>query len=171
MTEQSGGIGGTGQTGSVLVVTLVCLAALLGFVTLAVGTGQYYTITTEVQNCADAAALAGSQLLDGDHTGAIVAANQLIEKNGCTVVSVAVGWWDGGTFTAGQYPELDWPVDDSTMVGPWTGAVRVTASKALVPVLDSDPIVVERSATGQRHIIQDPDTLLWSLGKGSRLVR
>lgn len=159
------------QGGSIAAVTLFCMAALIGFVTMAVGTGQYYTTTAEVQNCADAAALAGSQLLDGDHMGAITAANQLIGKNGCEVVSAEIGWWDGDSFVAGQYPELDWPVDDSTMVGPWTGAVRVVTSRALVPVFGSDLITVQRSAIGQRLVKQNTATLLWDLAKGSRLVR
>lgn len=171
MTIQSGGIGGSGQTGSILITTLLCLTLLLSFAGLTIGTAQFYTTVAEVQNCADAGALAGAQLLDGDHTGATAAANELIEKNGCEVVSAEIGWFDSSTFTTGSYPTLDWPASDADIAGPWTGAVHVTASKALVPVFGSDLITVQRSAIGRRHIIQDADTLLWDLGKGSRLVR
>jgi Flp pilus assembly protein TadG len=53
--------------GSVAVITAIALVALLGMVSLAVDMGQLYTVRNELQNSADAAALAGAGSLIQDY--------------------------------------------------------------------------------------------------------
>jgi Flp pilus assembly protein TadG len=51
------------ESGSVAVITAICLVFLLGFVALVVDVGHLYAVRNEVQNAADAAALAGARAL------------------------------------------------------------------------------------------------------------
>jgi len=52
-----------GQQGAVLVMVVLCLILLIGIVALAVDVGYMYTTRNELQNVADAAALAGARYL------------------------------------------------------------------------------------------------------------
>jgi Flp pilus assembly protein TadG len=51
------------ESGSVAVITAVCLVFLIGFVALVVDVGHLYSVRNELQNAADAAALAGARAL------------------------------------------------------------------------------------------------------------
>lgn len=51
------------ESGSVAVITAFCLAFLIGFVALVVDVGHLYSVRNELQNAADAAALAGARAL------------------------------------------------------------------------------------------------------------
>lgn len=51
------------ESGSVAVITAICLVFLIGFVALVVDVGHLYSVRSELQNAADAAALAGARAL------------------------------------------------------------------------------------------------------------
>jgi Flp pilus assembly protein TadG len=51
------------DSGSVAVITAICLGFLIGFVALVVDVGHLYAVRNELQNAADAAALAGARAL------------------------------------------------------------------------------------------------------------
>ena len=51
------------ESGSVAVITAICLVFLVGFVALVVDVGHLYAVRSELQNAADAAALAGARAL------------------------------------------------------------------------------------------------------------
>ena len=53
-----------GERGSILVITALSLVALVGFVGLALDLGHLYVVKTELQNAADAAALAAAEMMD-----------------------------------------------------------------------------------------------------------
>jgi Flp pilus assembly protein TadG len=58
-----------GQKGAVLVLVTLCLIILIGFVALAIDVGYMYTTRNELQNVADAAALAGARYLGEVYIG------------------------------------------------------------------------------------------------------
>lgn len=54
------------RDGSILVMTVVCLIALVGFVALAIDLGMMAVARSQAQNAADSAAMAGVRALNGD---------------------------------------------------------------------------------------------------------
>lgn len=96
-----------GRTGSVLVYSVVLMVALFGLVSLAVDLGHLYTVRSQLQTAADAAAMAGAGTLYGDSrttadtVGAVAAAAQLAALNTADAMAVSlqpqdveVGNWD-----------------------------------------------------------------------------
>ncbi|MES2071435.1 MAG: pilus assembly protein TadG-related protein [Pseudomonadota bacterium] len=72
------------QRGSVAIMLALCLAVLFGFMGLAVDLSQTYDRKTELQNIADAAALAGAKELNGQLSGinnAITKAQTFAQSN------------------------------------------------------------------------------------------
>ena len=55
------------QRGSVIIIFAVCLFLLVGLAALAVDIGYVYTTRSELQNVADAAALAGARYLGSEY--------------------------------------------------------------------------------------------------------
>jgi Flp pilus assembly protein TadG len=72
--------------GSVAVITAMALVALLGMVSLAVDVGQLYTVRNELQNSADAAALAGAGNLIHDYGAGAVRDAAAAKQAAMTVV-------------------------------------------------------------------------------------
>jgi hypothetical protein len=73
------------QRGAILVMTVLFLVILLGFAALALDLGRLYVLRTEMQNAADASALAAAAELDGDanaRSDAVLAAKQLLSHRG-----------------------------------------------------------------------------------------
>jgi len=66
------------QRGATAVLTAICIVALVGILGLVVDLGFVYARKTELQNAADAAALAGARELDGTAAGVAVARAQAI---------------------------------------------------------------------------------------------
>lgn len=159
------------QSGTVSIITILTLPMLLAFAALALGVGQVFLARSQVQACADAAALAGA-LYVVDNPGAVAStAADLATKNNCQLDSVVYGSWDGDNLTPGLYPEPVWPATDADMAGYWTNAVQVLASQSVIRIFGRESITVTRTATAVKRIKQDPDTLLWNLAKGSALVQ
>ena len=96
---------------AVAVFTLVLLLVLLGFASLTLDVGYLYNVRTEMQNTADAAALAGAQMLP-DGAAARAAAVKYAHRNSSqhgSVVSnsdVVLGHWDAAAavFAPGGTP-------------------------------------------------------------------
>ena len=57
------------ETGAILFIVAACLVVLLGFMGLAIDLGHAYNNKSQLQNMADACALAGAAALDGTVTG------------------------------------------------------------------------------------------------------
>ena len=53
----------TDQRGAIGIILTIMLPVFVGFITLAVDAGHVYQVKSELQNAADAAALAGDQLV------------------------------------------------------------------------------------------------------------
>jgi hypothetical protein len=73
------------QHGAILVMTVIFLVILLGFAALALDLGRIYVLRTEMQNAADAAALAAAAELDGRDDAiadAVLAATTLLSHQG-----------------------------------------------------------------------------------------
>jgi hypothetical protein len=73
------------QRGAILVMTVIFLVILLGFAALALDFGRLYVLRTEMQNAADASAMAAAAELDGDVNAisdAVIAAKQLLSHRG-----------------------------------------------------------------------------------------
>lgn len=73
------------QRGAFLILTVLFLVVLLGFAALALDLGRLYVLRTEMQNAADAAALAAAAELDGSDTAiedAVLAATDLLSHRG-----------------------------------------------------------------------------------------
>src|SRR5262245_15010761 len=85
------------QRGSILAVSTIGMVALLLAVGLAVDISHLYLVGTELQNAADASALAGASALNSDASGIKSAVDRAVEKmnkyefNG---IDVAIGRTD-----------------------------------------------------------------------------
>jgi|CXWL01.1.fsa_nt_gi Flp pilus assembly protein TadG len=99
------------RRGVAAIFSLVLLVVLLGFTALTVDVGHIYNVRAELQNAADAAALAGLQMLP-DQTLALQTAQEYANMNhskyGSVVADADVvlgNWdWDSSAFTAGDTP-------------------------------------------------------------------
>ncbi|HUC14027.1 MAG TPA: pilus assembly protein TadG-related protein [Acidimicrobiales bacterium] len=81
----------------VIVLWTVALTALLGFVALAVDMGNDVQTATNVQNAADAAAIAGASLLPASEAQAASVAQEVVAKYGFPDWTGCTGWptgWD-----------------------------------------------------------------------------
>jgi Flp pilus assembly protein TadG len=94
------------RTGLSLVWALVCMAALLGFVSLAVDVGRIQAAKTELRRAADAAArYAVTGIRDNTYRAKAVAAAAENKVDGTALAldngDITVGTWDSGTFSSG----------------------------------------------------------------------
>jgi Flp pilus assembly protein TadG len=83
-----GGPRAQGQRGSVVIITALFLVGLLGFTAIAVDVGYLAWQKRELQNIADAAALAGAQELPNNPDAAVNVATDYARRNG-----VGSGGW------------------------------------------------------------------------------
>ncbi|MEJ5358010.1 MAG: pilus assembly protein TadG-related protein [Desulfobacterales bacterium] len=133
-----------GQNGATIVVVAICLVVLIGFAALAIDIGFLYSTRNELQNTADAGALAGAGYLGQEYlklpylqqrsrtfTQAEVAAvvNEVTQQNraaGVTITiaasDVIVGNWNGSQVI----PNPD-PSEEGRVISP--DAVQVTARR------------------------------------------
>lgn len=81
------------EKGQMMVISALILTAFIGFAAFSVDTGRIYMTKSNLQNAADAAALAGAQELPDNPAEAINAANQYLSNNGITdeTVEVTIG--------------------------------------------------------------------------------
>jgi hypothetical protein len=73
------------QSGAILIMTVIFLIVLLGFAALALDFGRLYVLRSQMQNAADAAALAAAYELDGQlgaRERAVKAATHVLEHKG-----------------------------------------------------------------------------------------
>lgn len=123
------------RPGSALVVVVMLLPVLFGFAAMAVDLGYARMVREQLQVATDAAALAGTALLDGTSKGLISARATAVELAGHNVAAgagvtltgpsantgnVVTGIWSGGAFT---------PSTAASQVN----AIQVTASAANLP--------------------------------------
>jgi len=106
-TEQTG----RNQRGSIMILFALMLPVLLGFFALTVDLARLYLLKVELQNAADAAALAGAQLYpdQGSCTAAQVEARNVAGQNAVngeliittktTNVEVDCGSWSNASFS------------------------------------------------------------------------
>jgi Flp pilus assembly protein TadG len=66
-------VGQRGQRGSVLALTAICMLALVLALALCLDISHFYSVETEMQNAADASALAGASALDSTDAGILLA--------------------------------------------------------------------------------------------------
>lgn len=86
-----------GQRGGVLILFALCLVVLIGFAGLVIDLGATYVGKTELQNAADASALAGAKKLDGTAAGvaaALQAAKSMANLNKYRFAKSAVAFTD-----------------------------------------------------------------------------
>jgi len=100
-TEQTG----RNQRGSIMILFALMLPVLLGFFALTVDLARLYLLKVELQNAADAAALAGAQLYhdQGSCTAAQGEARNVAEKNAVNgeprTTNVDCGSWSNASFS------------------------------------------------------------------------
>lgn len=109
------------QTGAVAIMTALALVLLIAVIGLVVDLGYLYTRKTELQNAADAAALAGARQLNGTAAGVTAAAAQAIalaaansSDLGATPVAIT-----NANIELGPAPD-----------GPWSSVATASASNA-----------------------------------------
>src|SRR5688572_23642298 len=85
------------ERGAILFIVAACLVVLLGFMGLAIDLAHAYNNKSQLQNIADACALAGGSALNGDPTGIALAetrardaANQLNNRTEFNNLQVTV---------------------------------------------------------------------------------
>lgn len=109
------------QTGQVAVIVAIVIGLLILMIGLVVDLGYLYTRKTELQNAADASALAGAKELNGTATGVVAAKNKAIE------LAAANGVDFGGNAVTISENEIEFgPLPD----GPWSGFAASSASDA-----------------------------------------
>ncbi len=101
----------TRRRGAVAVLTVVMLVVLIGFASLTIDVGYLYNVRAELQNTADAAALAGAQMLPDEAAArqtAVEYAHRNNSQHGSVVTNsdVVLGHWDAAAavFTPGGAP-------------------------------------------------------------------
>jgi Flp pilus assembly protein TadG len=146
--------------GSVLVLTAILMAVLLGFCGLAIDVGHYMVVRNELQNAADAGALAGARALfpadlstvtnpvTPDCSTAVTVGTQVAHWNktdssSTVVADIQTGHWDmvNRQFVAGC----------SNSEADFTNAVQVTTQRQDVPlflmqVLGAVPKTIQASS-------------------------
>ncbi len=174
-------LGKGGERGSVVVITAIFLTALLGFSAMAVDVGFLMWQKRELQNVADAAALAGVQELPDDPDAAVEVATDYAQRNGagsgrwvlesvqvlpagctaadrdCVTVEVRVSYPDAPFFMA-------------RVLGHSTATVRVSAQAAIQSPDISDnvmPWALKDSARRQARY-GDVVTVKYSAQGGTR---
>ena len=114
------------EEGTVVVLAAVLIIVVMGFAALAIDVGMITTARAELQNVADAGALAGvSQLLEADYDGAVAQASAFGSQNTCVGQPVALGT---GDIELGNY-DLD-SGTFTTVPGGGGNAIRVTARRS-----------------------------------------
>ena len=123
------------RPGSVLVAVVLMLPVLFGFAAMAVDVGYARMVREQLQVATDAAALAGTPLLDGTSKGLSSARAAAVELAGRNIAAgtavtltgpsanngdVVTGVWSGGVFTASTTASA-------------VNAMQVTASAANLP--------------------------------------
>ena len=88
------------ETGAVAIMVALLLIVFIGFAALAIDLGHLYVVRNELQNAADAGALAGARFLYNDsgtavNTGANLIAYDAATDNNSEKVSVDVNWTSG----------------------------------------------------------------------------
>jgi Flp pilus assembly protein TadG len=88
------------QTGAVAIMVALLLIVFIGFAALAIDLGHLYVVRNELQNAADAGALAGARFLyNSDGTAVNTGANQIAydaaKENNSEKVSVDINWTSG----------------------------------------------------------------------------
>ncbi len=104
------------RRGAVAVFVVVTLVALFGFTALTIDVGYLYNVRAELQNTADAAALAGAQLLP-DEAAARETAREYANRNNASVVNdadVVLGNW---SWTATAFTPNGTPVNAVHVLG------------------------------------------------------
>jgi type II secretory pathway pseudopilin PulG len=113
------------QRGSVLTWFAVLLPVLLGFVALAVDLARLYLVKTELQNAADAAALAGARVYASssatDSANAKAEAQAMAQSNGANGIPITDATIDTGYVTPSDPDKILHATDTG---GDWL-AVRV----------------------------------------------
>lgn len=94
------------RRGAILVLSALCLIVVIAFLAFSVDLGYMVVTESELQNAADAGALAGARALSGGRAAAVTAAQTWAGKNiaGGQSVSLAssdveIGLWDNSTAT------------------------------------------------------------------------
>ena len=114
------------QTGAVAILVALLLILFIGFAALAIDLGHLYVVRNELQNAADAGALAGARFLYNDsgtavNTGANQIAYDAARANNSENVAVDVNWTSGNEGDAQR--------------GHWSFATRTfTPNDSTVPV-------------------------------------
>ena len=118
--------------GTVVVITVVFMAALLAMAAFAVDAGSWYRADRQLQNKADAAALAGVQLLPSDPGGATTLALEYASKNG-----------------SGPAPTVTLSSSGGSVTDTITVEAEDTADGFFSKILDIDSVAVAASAAAK----------------------
>lgn len=116
------------QRGAIVIMSAFLLVVMLGMVALAVDVGRLMVVRNELQNAADAAALAGAARLDNymspDWAGAAEAATLAVPRNHSDKIPLVEGIVETGF----------WPINGA-------GPLRPHDSQPAAPMLSENPAV------------------------------
>jgi Flp pilus assembly protein TadG len=140
------------QAGTIAIIVAVSLAVIVGFMGLALDLSRLYNRKVEMQNVADAAALAAAQKLDGTANGidaALAAAQSVAQSFQYQYTQLPVSWSDAAvTFStspdrngtwlaagaaAGSASNIFYAKVDTSQLDPAQGAVPMVFMSALSP--------------------------------------
>jgi hypothetical protein len=163
------------QRGALLISFALMLVVVLGFVGLALDLSRLYNRKVELQNLADAAALAAAGPLDGTAAGVTAAAN----RAGAVAAAHKVGYWSPVVWSdaalsfastpfapAGAWQSLAaaqaapagllFARVDSAKLDAATGSVALTFMRALLPATAADPQLGASAVAGRASLKMTP---------------
>jgi Flp pilus assembly protein TadG len=116
------------QRGVTLILVAILMLVFLGIAALAIDLSNLYVVRNELQNAADAGALAGARFLYNEHGTAVNSGANLIAYNAATA-NKAMG------LTGAIAVDVNWPDGTDVQRGHWSFATRIfTANDSLVAV-------------------------------------
>ncbi|OGU12976.1 MAG: hypothetical protein A2075_08805 [Geobacteraceae bacterium GWC2_58_44] len=149
--------------GFAVVLIAIAMIALVGFVAIAIDVGYAYLVKGQLQNAADAGALAGAGAIypdnsspspafpSPDFTEAEASASRFVRCNNAAgavltnndIVSIRVGYWNLAQNPAGIQPQSTIPTGKCSTSGNMCSPTAVTGCAAIEPCLFQDVPAVQ----------------------------
>jgi Flp pilus assembly protein TadG len=132
--------------GATAVIVALCLTMLIGFAALAVDVGYLYATRNELQNTADAAALAGAGFLGSTYAGLTYSEQQNYTFSRADIVN-AVNTVAGKNKAAGTGVSI---LDNDIIIGTWDPDTRIVTPTLTLP--DAVRVIARRDGSAENPV-------------------
>jgi hypothetical protein len=138
------------QQGAIIIIIAISLVVLVGFVALAIDVSDLIVIRNQLQNAADAGALAGARFLytdDGTGLSVNVGANQIAYDAARANRAIAV--------TGAVAVDVNWPVGTDVQRGHWSFGLGALPRGFYPNEVSTDPVDLWNTSTEELDANQD----------------